>query len=139
SRRLAARLGRDLPADLMMRREQVLELRRAGMDIGGHTASHPILTRLDDSQALEEMRRGREALQESLGEPVTLFAYPTGKPGKDFDRRHVAMAREAGFRAAVTTASGVSGRSPDAFQLPRFTPWDNTPTRFAIRLARNML
>jgi peptidoglycan/xylan/chitin deacetylase (PgdA/CDA1 family) len=139
SHRLAERAGETLPADLMMRPDQVRELREAGMEIGGHTASHPILTRLDDTEALREMCHGRESLQEILGEPVTLFAYPNGKPGQDYDARHVAMAREAGFEAAVSTAWGVSTRGSDLHQLPRFTPWDQTPLRFTARLARNLL
>jgi peptidoglycan/xylan/chitin deacetylase (PgdA/CDA1 family) len=139
SHRLAERIAEPLPADLMMQPDQVRELRGAGMDIGGHTATHPILTRLKDSEALREMRHGREVLEEILNEPITLFAYPNGKPGQDYDARHVAMAREEGFQAAVSTAWGVSGRRADFFQLPRFTPWDQTPLRFAIRLARNLL
>jgi peptidoglycan/xylan/chitin deacetylase (PgdA/CDA1 family) len=137
--RLAERAGQALPDTLMMRREQVRELRKSGMEIGGHTASHPILSRLEDREALADMRRGRQALEEIIGEPVNLFAYPNGKPGQDYDARHVAMAREAGFKAAVSTASGVSTRGSDLFQLPRFTPWDRTPLRFAARLARNLL
>lgn len=139
SLRLAEMLDEPLPSDLMMRREQVRELRQGGMDIGGHTASHPILTRIDDGQALDEMRRGRETLEDILGEPVTLFAYPNGRPVQDYEARHVAMAREAGFEAAVSTSWGVSTAKTDAYQLPRFTPWDRSPLRFTARMARNML
>lgn len=139
SLRVAQRIDEDLPADLMMQREQVLQLRRAGMDIGGHTTTHPILSQLDDRSALADMRHGRNQLQEILDEPVTLFAYPNGKPGKDFDERHVKMAREIGYQAAVTTAAGVSTRNTDLFDLHRFTPWDQTPSRFALRLARNLM
>jgi peptidoglycan/xylan/chitin deacetylase (PgdA/CDA1 family) len=139
ARRLAERAGQGMPDSLMMRREQVRELRDAGMEIGGHTASHPILSRLDDRVALEDILRGREVLQEIIGEPVSLFAYPNGKPGQDYDARHVAMAREVGFKAAVSTASGVSTLASDPYQLPRFTPWDRTPLRFSARLARNLI
>lgn len=137
--RLAERAASSLPADLMMSRAQVLELSQAGMEIGGHTAGHPILARLGDQEALEEIRRGRTALEDMIGEPVCLFAYPNGKPGQDYDGRHVAMVRDLGFRAAMSTAWGAASRHSDPYQLPRFTPWDRTPLRFAARLARNLL
>jgi len=47
------------------------------------------------------------------------------------------MVRDAGFTAAVSTAWGVASRDSDSFQLPRFTPWDRQPVRFALRLLIN--
>lgn len=126
-----------LPDDLMMTSAQVRELAAAGMEIGGHTVSHPILTRLDDGRAREEIARGKAELEALLGQPVTLFAYPNGKAGQDYGDAHVAMARELGFRAAVTTDPGVLSRATDRWRLPRFTPWDRTPGRFTARLLMN--
>jgi peptidoglycan/xylan/chitin deacetylase (PgdA/CDA1 family) len=119
-----------LPRDLMMRDEDVYALRAAGMEIGAHTATHPILTRLPSAQR-------RERLAAILNEPVSLFAYPNGKPGQDYAAEHVRMVRDAGFTAAVSTAWGVASRDSDSFQLPRFTPWDRQPVRFALRLLIN--
>jgi hypothetical protein len=48
------------------------------------------------------------------------------------------MVRESGFDAAMSTAWGVSTGSRDPYQLARFTPWDQTPLRFAARLVRNL-
>ena len=47
------------------------------------------------------------------------------------------MVRRAGYEAAVTTSPGVSTARTDPYWLPRFTPWDRTPTRFALRLLLN--
>jgi peptidoglycan/xylan/chitin deacetylase (PgdA/CDA1 family) len=127
-----------LLTDLMMTSAQVRELSAAGMTIGGHTQTHPILARTADEQARAEIAGGRETLEGLLGEPVRLFAYPNGKPGQDYDARHVAMVRECGFDAAVSTAWGVSTGKSDRYQLARFTPWDQTPMRFALRLVRNL-
>ncbi len=126
-----------LPVNLMMRSEQVRSLHAAGMEIGGHTVHHPILTELLDADAQAEILQGREALQGLIAAPVLTFAYPNGKPGRDYDARHVDMVREAGFEAAVTTAVGVSRTGDDPFQLPRFTPWDRSPARWLLRLAAN--
>ena len=126
-----------LPRDLMMRDEDVRALRAAGMEIGAHTATHPILTRLASADARREIDQSREHLNAILGEPVSLFAYPNGKPGQDYAAEHVRMVRDAGFSAAVSTAWGVASTNSDLFQLPRFTPWDRRPARFALRLLLN--
>jgi peptidoglycan/xylan/chitin deacetylase (PgdA/CDA1 family) len=128
-----------LPDNLMMRSDEVLQLHRAGMEIGGHTVRHPILSVLPDHEAEEEIVQGRLALQGITGAPVEVFAYPNGRPGKDYDMRHVAMVRRLGFKAAVSTASGVATVASDRFQLPRFTPWDRSPVRWAGRLLHQRL
>lgn len=129
--------GAPLPRDLMMRDDAVRALRKAGMEIGAHTATHPILTRLPAADARREINESRECLAAILDEPVSLFAYPNGKPGQDYAGEHVRMVRDAGFTAAVSTAPGVASRNSDLFQLPRFTPWDRRPVKFALRLLLN--
>lgn len=127
-----------LPDGLMMTARQVRALREAGMGIGAHTATHPILARLDEASARDEIERGRRDLEAIIGERVALFAYPNGKPGRDYTAAHVALARQAGFEAAVSTAWGAGHASSDPFQLPRFTPWDRTRARFGWRLLSNL-
>lgn len=127
------------PDDLMMSSDQVMALRRAGMQIGAHTVSHPILATLQANAAADEMGRSRDVLQALLGEKVGLFAYPNGKPGTDYlPAVHPAIARELGFDAAVSTHWAAARRGEDVFQIPRFTPWDRGRSKFGLRLLRNL-
>jgi len=126
------------PADLMLTSTQVRELRAMGMQIGAHTVSHPILCKLPRAQARAEIETSRRVLEGVLDEPVSLFAYPNGKPGEDYSAESVALARDVGFDAAVSTAWGVSTRQTDPFELRRFTPWDRERWRFGLRLWRNL-
>jgi peptidoglycan/xylan/chitin deacetylase (PgdA/CDA1 family) len=134
---IADAIGTELPQDLMMRSEQVAMLTSAGMEIGAHTVSHPVLRSLSTEQAQQEIGSGRQRLSEITGKPVELFAYPHGRPGRDYDAQHVRIVRELGFLGAVSTAWGAADRFYDRFQLPRFTPWDQTPNRFLARLLQN--
>ncbi len=127
-----------LPAQLMMTPEQLLNMRRAGMLIGAHTVSHPILATLPREAARAEMLEGKRQLESLLGEPVGLFAYPNGKPDEDFNDESVELAREVGFQAAVTTAWGAAHRDTDLLRIPRFTPWDRSQVKFAARMASNL-
>ena len=126
-----------LPTDLMMRSEQVRKLHRAGMEIGAHTVNHPILTSLNDTEAEYEIFEGRRRLQKIIDAPVEVLAYPNGKPKRDYDGRHVAMAKRLGFRAAVSTAPGAARSGDDPFQLPRFSPWDTSLLKWSARLLDN--
>lgn len=128
-----------LPDNLMMTSAQVRQLHEAGMEIGGHTVNHPILARLEEDEARDEIAVGKKALESMINAPVRLFAYPNGKPDQDYLAQHVRIVRESGFDAAVSTAPGVATKESDLFQLPRFTPWDRTRAGFMLRMAQNML
>ena len=134
---IAVAAGATALPNLMMRPEQVRSLRALGMDVGAHTVTHPILTRLSRNAALDEMRTSKLELERILGEPVRLFAYPNGVPVQDYAAEHANMARECGFDAAVSTAWGAASMASDRFQLPRFTPWDTARWRYGARLLGN--
>lgn len=136
--RIAAACGRpQLPDDLMMTPEQVRTLRRAGMGVGAHTRTHPILARLDVQGQREEILGGKHDLEAIIGAPVTLFAYPNGKPDEDYSATSVQVVKASGFAAAVSTAWGAADGRTDCHQLPRFTPWDRSRLRFGLRLVHN--
>lgn len=127
-----------LPEDLMMTTDQLRHLHAAGMDIGAHTARHPILARLDEEAVRKEIAEGKAFLEAALGEEIRLFAYPNGKPGKDYLPEQASLVRELGFEAAVSTQPGVATRTSDPFQLPRFTPWSRSALRFIPALLGNL-
>jgi peptidoglycan/xylan/chitin deacetylase (PgdA/CDA1 family) len=134
---LAALAQVNPPINLMMTGLQVRAMRRAGMQIGAHTVSHPILATLGDAEARDEIQRSKHHLEDLLDEPITLFAYPNGKPGEDYAPQSVEIVKDLGFEAAVSTAWGASSAQTDPFQIPRFTPWDLSPWRFALRMMAN--
>ena len=136
---IAQRAASRTPTDLMMTSEQVRALHAAGMEIGAHTVTHPILAEIPLARARHEMERSRARLETITGAPVRLFAYPNGSPRRDYYAEHAALARELGFEAAVSTAWGAARTGDDLYQIPRFTPWDRSDWRFGLRLAHNTL
>lgn len=134
---LVALLQTSLPDDQMMSSAQLRALADSGIEIGAHTRLHPILARLPSMQAYSEMADGCDELEAIIGYRPKLFAYPNGKPGQDYTAEHVQFAKRLGFIGAVSTAWGCARPDSDYFQLPRFTPWDQSSLRFNLRLARN--
>ncbi len=126
------------PQNLMMTSQEVKAMHRAGMQIGAHTKSHPILARLSDEQARDEIQGSKLFLEKLLGERVSLFAYPNGKPAEDYTPQSVEVVRSLDFDAAVSTQWGASRWGSDPFQIRRFTPWDRGRLRFGARLLSNL-
>lgn len=131
---LCRRIGVDLPVDLMMTTDQVRLLANAGQEIGAHTMTHPILRTLSDDVARAEIQVSREALERILGRPVRAFAFPNGRPGDDYTGRDCDLVRDLGFEFALSTSPGAASSRSDVYQLPRFTPWDQEPWRWLMRL-----
>lgn len=126
-----------LPTDLMLNDKALLNLVEAGIEIGGHTVNHPILAKLSNTEALEEIIQGKKMLESIINKKIRYFAYPNGKPHYDYKLDQVDIVKKAGFEAAVSTEWGVSSSQSDKLQLARFTPWDRTPVKFMLRLLIN--
>lgn len=135
AREIAHRAGIPDESALMMSSDEVRALRHAGMELGSHTRSHPILSGLSEREAESEIEQGKADLEAILGEVVTSFAYPNGNTQRDLGRRDAEIVRRCGFVGAATTDLGVANTHTDPFLIPRFTPWDRSPQRFALRCA----
>jgi peptidoglycan/xylan/chitin deacetylase (PgdA/CDA1 family) len=130
--------GVELPNDLMLSRDALRRLALDGMEVGAHTINHPILAGLDDDAVRREIAGSRDELESLLRQPVRLFAYPNGKPNRDYSAATVSLVRSIGFKAAVSTSWGAARMGDDVFQIPRFTPWDRSELKFGIRMALNL-
>ena len=125
------------PSDLMLTTPQLRKLGSTpNITIGAHTRRHPILACTPSGEAEVEIGGSRNDLEALLQRGVDLFAYPNGRPDKDYRAEHVEMVRRAGFRNAVSTAQGVATAPADPLQLPRFTPWGESMPKIGLQLAR---
>jgi peptidoglycan/xylan/chitin deacetylase (PgdA/CDA1 family) len=125
-----------LPDDLMLTSEQLIQLHQSGMEIGGHTVTHPILAKLDNEAAYHEIQDNKRSLELILNAPIRYFAYPNGKLGQDYHLEHVKQVKQCGYQAALSTEVAVAGSHDSYWQLPRFMPWDQTPLKFMLRIVR---
>lgn len=134
---VASIVGTTLPDDIMMTTEQVKKMNEAGMEIGAHTVNHPILSKIPADEARNEIVTSKRRLEDIIGETVDAFAFPNGKPHKDYNSEHVDMVRKAGFKYCVSTSWGTVGKGTDVFQLPRIAPWEETSFRFTLSLLKS--
>lgn len=104
-----ARYDIDMPRILDNLAMNEAELKTAAahplVQIGAHTQNHPDLRPLKADQVREEMLANKAYLEAITGREVRHFAYPYGGAA-NCGEREFRIAREAGFRTAVTTRLG---------------------------------
>jgi peptidoglycan/xylan/chitin deacetylase (PgdA/CDA1 family) len=97
---------------------QIREMAAAGVLFGGHTVSHPILSRETQDRVRTEVTECKQQLESATGRPVTVFAYPNGQV-EDFNEMVKAEVAEAGYRSAVTGIAGLAYPGADPFEIKR--------------------
>lgn len=131
-RQLGAEDGRER-RDKMLTWDQVRFMQQRGVDFGGHTVTHPFLSRMPEEQVAWEVSECKRRIEEELQLPVLHFAYPNGRE-EDFGNWNKEVIRRAGYQAAVTTIWGPNNSSTDPMELRRGGPWENNPAMFAYKL-----
>jgi peptidoglycan/xylan/chitin deacetylase (PgdA/CDA1 family) len=102
----------------MLKWEQLRIMQECGVLIGSHTISHPVLSQLDCSSQVRELRESREILERGLRRPVLDFAFPFGQP-RDCSGISDANLNSCGYRSAVTTSAGVNRSGVSRYALRR--------------------
>ena len=103
---------------LTLDRSGLAELVAAGMTIGAHSLSHPILSRASEELAWREIFESRAVLEKVLGQAVWAFGYPFGNAAT-VTERDLLLAERAGFRFAFMNTGGGFGAEIDRFAVPR--------------------
>ena len=116
--------------------DQVIDLDRAGVDIGAHTLTHPDLTKQTAAEAEAQIRGSKSMIEDHLGHAVLDFCYPSGR----FNAAVVNDVRRAGFRDATTTAPGVFESVATAGYWPRLrVEGGDTLASFSNKLASGVI
>ena len=115
--------------------DQVRELQREGFEIGAHTRTHIDLGQVTEDVAREEILGSRTDLEEKLGVPVRLFAYPYGKAIHITEQARDVV-RNGGFHCCCSCFGGVNSSHTDPFNLQRIPigSWYESPGHFGGEL-----
>jgi peptidoglycan/xylan/chitin deacetylase (PgdA/CDA1 family) len=127
-RMLKAKLGVSLDHDFsdtissrrfgLLTRSELLRLAAAGMTIGGHTLSHPMLSQMPAELSYGEVSESRAKLESVLQQAVWAFAYPFGD-SQSVTPEVLAMPQKAAYEAAFVNFGGGLGTDLPPYALPR--------------------
>lgn len=133
----SAAVADDDPRALMTPAEIGDLARRPGIEIGAHSARHPILSQASNAQQIEEIASCRDALIKWTGKLVRAFAYPNGRPRVDYTAETVAIVHALGFDVAFTTRPGFAAATEPPLERSRFVVVSEvSAAELAHRLAR---
>ena len=104
--------------------DMIRAMARAGMTIGGHTVSHPILSSLPADGQHAEIAGCALRLREELGIAMTHFAYPVGSRDA-FNDDTLRLLQEAGVRHAYSFYGGIADSRSGAFDLQRVAVYEH--------------
>ncbi|MGV9243451.1 polysaccharide deacetylase family protein [Streptomyces sp. NPDC003710] len=118
--------------DTMLGWDQVRELAGAGVEIGGHSHTHPQLDQLPDDALRFELVHCAEIITDELGTRPVSFAYPYGYSSRRVRR----TVRETGYRQSLAVGNGLARRRQGPYALQRVTVRRNTDAEEFERLVQ---
>ncbi len=134
ARRASAKRGGDADAGRVVDVDELNALASGDLvEIGAHTVSHSMLSRLPVDEQRVEVRRSRAELEAWTGRAVRSFAYPFGSR-IDYTGETIDVVRDCGFDRACANVPGVARLGVDPFALPRFLVRDWDGDGFARRV-----
>lgn len=80
-------------------------------EIGSHTITHPLLTRIDIEQARDEIEQSREMLAGEFNQDILKFCYPRGYSNPEIQQIVV----ESGYESARSTLVGYIHESENPY------------------------
>ncbi|MBE9572725.1 MAG: polysaccharide deacetylase family protein, partial [Proteobacteria bacterium] len=116
--------------------EETREMAQSGLiTFGSHTASHRILTTLEEMRIQDELRKSRgKLIAEKVVNPAFIpFSYPNG----NYNQRIAKLVKDADYGLAVTTEYGWNHNESDPFALRRVSihqDMTSTQAMFGCRL-----
>jgi peptidoglycan/xylan/chitin deacetylase (PgdA/CDA1 family) len=116
----------------MLTWDQIRLLKSQGIGFGGHTVTHPFVSRLSPAEASWETAECKRRIEEEIQAPVGHFAYPSGRD-IDFSAWNKQVVRDAGYKSAVSTVWGINDPATDPMELRRGQPWETNGAVFAAK------
>lgn len=88
----------------MLNWDQIVEMQKSVISIGGHTVTHPVLTKLKDSELEYELRESKIVLEEKLNTEIYSMSYPNGNADA-FNKKVIEAVKNENYKIAFTYIS----------------------------------
>jgi peptidoglycan/xylan/chitin deacetylase (PgdA/CDA1 family) len=105
---------KSIPILALLDWSRIQELSNFQVEVGAHSCTHPMLTRLSQECASREIKESQDTIQQKIGRRVPYFAYPYG----DLNRTVRTIVAEH-FESAVGTSLSETASEDDLYDLSR--------------------
>jgi len=122
---LKVEIPSNLNKELMLSWAEVREMNENGIEIGAHTVSHPVLTKISLSEAKKEIKECKNQIEEKINTRITSFAYPYGNLGS-YNEYIKKVVKESGYNCGVICSnSGLVTLDTNIYELNRISSGQN--------------
>jgi peptidoglycan/xylan/chitin deacetylase (PgdA/CDA1 family) len=97
------------------------DLVQRGFELGSHTVTHPILSRVSSQQLRRELVESRKKVEAETGSRCIAIAYPNGSP-RDYNPEILQAVEEAGYELGFIVSGRWSRRPVERLAIDRITP-----------------
>lgn len=102
--------------DLPLNSDQIYRMSNASVfEIGAHTKTHPLLSRLDYENQKKEIESGKTILEDIINKKVISFSYPHG----DYTATTLQIMRNSQYKYGCTIKKGKVYKNTDPYRIPR--------------------
>lgn len=120
------------PERKVMAKKDIREIARI-FEVGSHTFSHVDLTKLSLQEVWEEVRKGKEVLEDIIGKKVDKFCYPKGHYNKKIE----AVVKRCGFKEARSARIIFMGESKGFTNNPNLHAFHHSIVVFLAHCVKN--
>ncbi|MDD5423077.1 MAG: polysaccharide deacetylase family protein [Candidatus Omnitrophica bacterium] len=114
---------------------QVKEMSAAGIELGSHSATHRVMSGLDEGEAYNEALSSGKRIAEATGCNPLSFSYPFGNAGS-FNGTTEDALKKAGYKRAYSNIMGMANGGDDNFEIRRIRIYPtDTIFRFRMKVA----
>lgn len=104
---------------VLMRWENMIEMKRDGFSFGAHTMNHPNLPNSSFDDAMYELTKSKRIIEERLSHPVKHFSYPNGGAEAHYNEEVKKMVQRCDYYSATTSVDGIVDKKSDLYELRR--------------------
>jgi len=111
--------------------QEAKEMGAKGMEIGSHGISHRSLARMPSGEAVEEIKKSKEIIEQKISRPCHYFAFPFGSK-YDYSQELIDCVKGAGYKACLLNIHGYNHLEKDNFCFKRIIMEETTNTAFLL-------
>lgn len=114
---------------IMLNWDELKSLSHAGIEIGSHTHTHPLLDKIEKLDLVQmELKKSARMLNEKLGQKTKFISYPNG----NYDSRTLELVTRY-YEAAFTVKETTFELNQNHYTIPRITLYNERPFRTLLR------
>ncbi len=122
----------EIPSNLMMNKDEIIEIFNEGVIIGSHSVSHPLLAQIEDENNIfYELKNSSDYINDITGSFPQTISYPVGS----FDERVIEISKKVGYKLglAVEQKPYIGNIEPN-FLIPRIEAYNENYIKSILRL-----